>query len=165
MPKPIRILAALLLVAVAGACVETTRPNRTLADLLNQSTNHTTLRGALISAGLTGYVSGTEGPEQITLFAPTDAAWQALPDTTRAAILNDPARLRTVLLNQMVEGRVVASELEDGGVLTTLAGERVGVEGSGLTAQVGGASLVLANLDSFNGVLHVTDRVILPSAP
>lgn len=165
MKNAVRALAALALVAVSVACIESARPRATLGDRLVESNNHAILRTALASAGLDGIVNGTEGPEQVTLFAPTDDAWEALPDTTRTAILNDRERLRQLLLHHMVEGRVVARELTDGTTLTTLAGDRITVSGGGLSARVDGAALLLADLDAANGVLHVVDGVLTPSTP
>jgi uncharacterized surface protein with fasciclin (FAS1) repeats len=123
--------------------------------------NFETLAKALDAAGLVGDLKG-DGP--FTVFAPTDEAFAHLPDGTLEALLRpeNRDRLASILTYHVVPGRVSAAEASNIRAAPTLNGQRlsVGSEGGGLS--VGGASVVAADIEASNGVIHVIDRVLLP---
>ena len=133
---------------------------------------HRTLAAALIQAQLTETLSAA-GP--FTLFAPTDAAFNAVPVTSRSTWLQDAGRpqLQAVLRRHLVPGRLTAAELtsrvQAGGgaaALTTVAGDRLTVRLDGgrltVTDSAGGSAVVTSgDLLQPNGVVHVVDRVLL----
>jgi transforming growth factor-beta-induced protein len=117
-----------------------------------------TLLAAAQAAGLVGTLT-SEGP--FTVFAPTDAAFAALPAGTLEAVLADPELLRAILLYHVVPGRILSSELTDGQVVTTAEGRPVRITLSG-GARVNGVAITATDVAASNGVIHVIDRVLLP---
>lgn len=112
---------------------------------------------------LAGLVEALKGDGPFTVFAPTDAAFEALPDDVLQAALADPEGLLTqVLLYHVVPGKVMSSDLSDGLEAATLQGESVVFTlGDGM-AMVNDANIIMADIETSNGVIHVIDAVILP---
>jgi uncharacterized surface protein with fasciclin (FAS1) repeats len=99
-----------------------------------------------------------------TVFAPTDAAFDAVPKLTLAALLADPnVALKDVLTYHVVSGKFMASDLSDGQVLTTVNGAplTVTIKSDG-TVMVGDATVTTADIETSNGVIHVIDSVLIP---
>jgi uncharacterized surface protein with fasciclin (FAS1) repeats len=98
---------------------------KTVVDIVVNSEVHNTLEAAVIAAGLAEALSG-EGP--FTLFAPTDAAFAALPAGTVETLLEDPSGLLTqILLYHAVSGKVMSTNLTNGMTATTLQGQDITV--------------------------------------
>jgi len=115
-----------------------------------------TLVAALEAAGLrTTLESG--GP--YTVFAPTDAAFDALPAGTVDALLADPPALSEILLYHVAEGTLESADVGSTPLIATLNGQAVSV-GAGPT--IDGAGITAADVDASNGVIHVIDQVLLP---
>ncbi|MFI4896824.1 MAG: fasciclin domain-containing protein [Phycisphaerales bacterium JB059] len=121
-----------------------------------------TLIAAAKAAGLVPALTG-EGP--LTVFAPTDEAFAALPPGTVESLLKPENRekLRSILLLHVVEGRVYSEQAAELSEAKTLQGQSVGIKPWDGTLKVGGASVVSADIEASNGVIHVIDRVILPN--
>jgi transforming growth factor-beta-induced protein len=120
-----------------------------------------TLVTAVQAAGL---VETLKGPGPFTVFAPTDAAFAAVPKATLDALLADPkGALTDVLTYHVVPGKVMASDLSDGMTLTTVNGAAlpVTVNADG-TVMVGDATVTTADIETSNGVIHVIDKVLIP---
>ena len=120
-----------------------------------------TLIAAAKAAGLAGALSG-DGP--LTVFAPTDDAFGALPAGTIETLLEpaNRAQLARILKFHVVAGRVGSSALADGATLDTLAGVEAVISESEQGFTIEGARIVATDIDASNGVVHVIDRVILP---
>ena len=122
----------------------------------------TTLVAAVEAAGLVDTLKG-EGP--FTVFAPTDDAFAALPAGTVEALLEDPqGQLTQILLYHVVAGKVMSSDLSDGMAADTVQGSPVTFSIAEGKAAVNGATIVTADIETSNGVIHVIDAVILPPA-
>jgi uncharacterized surface protein with fasciclin (FAS1) repeats len=130
----------------------------------------TTLVAALEAAGLDETLRG-DGP--FTVFAPTDDAFAALPEGTVDTLLADPeGDLTDILTYHVVEGAVFAEDVVglDGQEVTTVNGAaftvNVGDDGSvSLTDGAGNTvNVVTTDIETSNGVIHVIDAVLLPSA-
>ncbi|MEE4214574.1 MAG: fasciclin domain-containing protein, partial [Bacteroidales bacterium] len=125
------------------------------------------LAAALTEAGL---VSTLQGAGPFTVFAPTDAAFDALYTAlgaTNGASDVDDALLEAVLLYHVLGLRAFSSDLEDGLEATTLSsGETFTVnlsDGASITDGSGAtANIISVNVLGTNGVIHVIDKVILP---
>lgn len=125
------------------------------------SPDHEILDSAIVAAGLVGTLNG-EGP--FTLFAPTDLAFDALPEGLLSAMLTDPTGLLTDLLTYHVVGdNLPSSLLNDGDMLTTLNGEQVEISIDGDDIFVNGALITVADVTTDNGVVHIIDAVLVPS--
>ena len=134
----------------------------TVVDIIVNSDDHTVLETAVVAAGLVETLSG-EGP--FTVFAPTDAAFAALPAGTLDAVLADIDLLTAILTYHVVGGTTLSTDLADGQVVTTLSGADVTVTINAEGVFINDAQVVLADLLADNGVVHVIDAVLLPPAP
>jgi len=135
----------------------------TLADIVNQNTDLTTLRAALETAGLKQTLDG-EGP--FTVFTPSNEAFDAVGDDIVSALL-EPANadlLERILTYHVVAGTEArAADLSDGQTVATLQGEDVTIGVSGSDVTVNGNAVVAADVEASNGVAHVIDGVLIPS--
>lgn len=124
--------------------------------------NLSTLVTAVSAAGL---VETLQGPGPFTVFAPTDEAFAALPAGTVETLLEPEnlADLQGVLTYHVVPGMVTAADLTEGMELTTVQGETLTVSLAG-GATINGAAVVTADVLVSNGVVHIIDAVLLPSA-
>ena len=157
-------------VMVGGAAMY---PSRNIVENAVNSRDHTTLVAAVQAAGL---VETLSGPGPFTVFAPTNAAFAALPAGTVETLLQpaNRAQLTSVLTYHVVPGRVSAADLMSriragGGTarLTTVQGGTLTARMSGnnvvLTDARGGtATVTQADVFQSNGVIHVTNAVSLP---
>jgi uncharacterized surface protein with fasciclin (FAS1) repeats len=133
----------------------------TVVDIIVESENHNTLETAVIAAGLADDLSG-DGP--FTVFAPTDAAFAALPAGTLDALLADPTgELANILLYHVVSGNVKSTDLSDGMTATTLLGKDVMVTINASGVFINDAKVVVADIMADNGVVHVIDAVLIPT--
>jgi uncharacterized surface protein with fasciclin (FAS1) repeats len=140
----------------------------TVVDLAASDENFSTLVTAVDAAGLTGTLSG-DGP--FTVFAPVNDAFAALPAGTVDTLLapENQAQLAAVLTYHVVPSKVLSSDLSDGATVTTVQGQplTVGVQGDAVTltdASGNTASVVQADVEAGNGVVHVIDHVLMPAA-
>jgi uncharacterized surface protein with fasciclin (FAS1) repeats len=118
-----------------------------------------TLVMALQEANLTETLRG-EGP--FTVFAPTDEAFDALPEGTLEELLQDPENLTAVLTYHVVPGEYMASDIADIESLTTVQGEDINVTVENDSVMVNNANVTAADIEASNGIIHVIDAVMLP---
>jgi uncharacterized surface protein with fasciclin (FAS1) repeats len=136
-------------------------PTNTVLDIIQGSSVHTTLATAINLAGLESTLQG-DGP--FTVFAPTDAAFEALPDGVLDALLMDPeGALRDVLLYHVVAGTRLAASLNDGESITTVLGQDVNVSITSEGVFINTAQVTMADLEGDNGIVHVIDAVLTPT--
>ncbi|MCU0543026.1 MAG: fasciclin domain-containing protein [Oscillatoriaceae cyanobacterium Prado104] len=119
-----------------------------------------TLTKALTAAGL---VTTLQGKGPFTVFAPTDAAFAALPKGTLDDLLKpaNKAKLTKILTYHVVPGSVVSTSLKSGDV-KSVEGSPLKVTVTGGKVKVGAANVVKADVKASNGVIHVIDQVLLP---
>jgi uncharacterized surface protein with fasciclin (FAS1) repeats len=120
----------------------------------------TTLLAAAEAADLVDALK-SEGP--LTLFAPTDDAFNALPEGTVEALLRDTAALTAVLTYHVVVGEVTSAQVVTLDSAATLNGAKVNitVNGDG-SVMVNGANIIIKDIKTTNGIIHVIDAVITP---
>jgi uncharacterized surface protein with fasciclin (FAS1) repeats len=155
---PAQDAAAAVSTAPAPAAVQ-----NSVVDVLRANGQFTTLLTALDAAQLTGTLSTQPA---ISIFAPTDAAFAALPEADRTRLL-DPANvneLRQVLLYHVVVADVQSSQIEGakGGVQTAATTE-VQLDGTGDAIKVDNATVTTADIDAGNGAIFIIDRVLNPA--
>jgi uncharacterized surface protein with fasciclin (FAS1) repeats len=122
--------------------------------------NFTTLVAAVQAAGLVDTLKG-EGP--FTVFAPTDAAFAALPAGTVEDLLKpeNKDKLTAILTYHVVPGKVMSTDLTEGMMAKTVQGGEATITLEG-GAKVDGAAISAADIEATNGVIHVIDAVIMP---
>jgi uncharacterized surface protein with fasciclin (FAS1) repeats len=140
----------------------------TIVDIAAGNESFSTLVAAVQAAELVETLSG-EGP--FTVFAPTDDAFAALPEGTVDTLLlpENKDQLTAVLTYHVVAGKVMAADLSDGQEVETVQGEilTVNIDGDSVTltdATGNTVNVVDTDIEADNGVIHVIDGVVLPSA-
>lgn len=135
-------------------------PTITITDIVNGSDVHNTLETALDVSGLDDILSG-EG--SFTLFAPTDAAFDLLDPVVLQSLLDDPnGALTDVLLYHALDSEVLAEDLSDGDIVTTINGKDATITVNADGAFINDALISITNLEADNGVVHVIDAVLIP---
>jgi uncharacterized surface protein with fasciclin (FAS1) repeats len=120
-----------------------------------------TLLAALDAAGLAQVLDG-DGP--FTVFAPTDTAFEQLPDGTVASLLKpeNKQQLIDILKYHVVSGRVYSQQAAQASEATTLLGRGVEVSVSADGLSINEARVVQPDIETANGVVHIIDAVLLP---
>jgi len=132
---------------------------RDIVDIAVEDGRFTTLVAAVEAAGLVDALKG-EGP--LTVFAPTDDAFAALPEGTVAALLEDTPALSNILLYHVAEGKYMASDVVELTQLETLQGQYLDISVMDGKVMVDNAQIIITNIEASNGVIHVIDAVVLP---
>ena len=157
-----RTLCATLFALFAQQATAESRMPADIVDTAVAAGSFETLVAALQAADLVDTLRG-EGP--FTVFAPTDAAFAALPAGTVEGLLEpeNKDQLVAVLTYHVVPGRVMSGDLV-GKMLApeTVQGSTVDIDATDDAVMVDGATVVQADVSASNGVIHVIDRVILP---
>jgi uncharacterized surface protein with fasciclin (FAS1) repeats len=102
----------------------------------------------------------TKGP--FTVFAPTDAAFAKVPKATLDELAEDRAKLRSVLLYHVANGKLTAAKVVKKRSIKTLNGQRLRVRVRGQKVFVGGARVITADVRASNGVIHAINKVLIP---
>jgi len=132
----------------------------TITSIVVANPDFDTLEAAVIAAGLADTLAGA-GP--FTVFAPTDAAFEALPDGTLDALLADPDALTKVLTYHVVPGRVDAAAVVALTMATTLEGSDIAIEVvNGEVILNGSVKVTMTDIVADNGIIHIIDGVLLP---
>jgi uncharacterized surface protein with fasciclin (FAS1) repeats len=116
-----------------------------------------TLVAAVTKAGL---VDTLNSAENLTVFAPTDDAFAAIPKKDLNALLNDKAALTKVLTHHVIGERLSPEDVA--GDHETLAKDMLTVDGSGEDFTIGDASVVCGNVQTANATVYVVDQVLMP---
>jgi len=121
----------------------------------------TTLVAAVQAAGLVDTLKG-EGP--FTVFAPTDDAFAALPEGTVANLLlpENKQALTDILLYHVVSGEVMAADVTALTSAPTVLGKDVAVKVDMGNVYINNAKVIITDIETSNGVIHVIDTVLLP---
>jgi uncharacterized surface protein with fasciclin (FAS1) repeats len=156
--------AVLALGSVSASAYESYAKKQAPADIVDTAVaagSFNTLVAAVQAAGLVETLKG-DGP--FTVFAPTDAAFAALPEGTVESLLKPENRdqLVAVLTYHVVPGKVTAADVVNLSEAGTVNGENITISSSYGKVKVDGATVVQADVMASNGVIHVIDQVILP---
>ncbi len=143
------------------AVPEPAAPALDIVDTAVAAGSFNTLVAAVEAAGLVDALKG-DGP--LTVFAPTDDAFAAIPADTLNALLADPETLSQILLYHVLPGKVMAESVADGLSVETLQGAPVTFAVMDGKATINDATIVATDIEASNGVIHVIDAVILPPA-
>jgi uncharacterized surface protein with fasciclin (FAS1) repeats len=146
---------------MVGTIVVNGAPSNSIYDIVSNSSNHTTLKVAIDACALNGVLSD---PGTLTLFAPTDAAFNLLPAGTVSALLADIPALTDILKHHVVGASVMSGMLSNNQIVTTLLGTDVTVTITGGNVYIDNAMVTVADIIADNGVVHVIDAVLLPTS-
>ena len=136
------------------------------ADIVDTAAAAGSFDTLLAAAGAAGLVDALKGEGPLTVFAPTDAAFAALPEGTVESLLlpENKDQLAAILKLHVIAGAAVTSDQLAGQQITaeTLNGT-VSIDGTN-GVMVNGANVVTADVAASNGVIHVIDKVLLPAS-
>ena len=145
---------------VRGTAAHLGGQERNLMEVAAATPKFTTLVRYIRKAGLTDTLSHW-GP--FTLFAPTNAAFAALPRRTVAALMADSTRLRALLLRHILVGSAFQRHLVDLREAIMMSGDTMTITHRGAVIRLDDRAEVIAwTLRASNGVIHTIDKVILP---
>lgn len=152
-------LAASIIVVAGSAFAQATQD---IVDIASGSKDHSTLVTALKAADL---VIALKNPGPLTVFAPTNAAFDALPEGTVEGLLRPEKKfeLEKLLQYHVTPSVYMENNVKDGQVLGQANGGKVTIGKKDGKLTVNGAN-VLASIRASNGVVHVIDQVLLPPA-
>jgi uncharacterized surface protein with fasciclin (FAS1) repeats len=161
------IAVSLVLVACGDdkddAATETTAAVAEVGDIVAVASANPDFKTLVAAVGAAGLVETLQGPGPFTVFAPTDAAFAALPAglVDKLLLPENKDVLVQILTYHVVAGKVMAADVT--------AGDVASVEGSNITITVdggvklnGSANVDATDVAASNGVIHVIDAVILP---
>ena len=133
----------------------------TIVDVAAGNPDFETLVAAVTAADLVETLSG-EGP--FTVFAPTDEAFDALPEGLLDALLlpENKDALTSILTYHVVPGQILPSDID--GELTTVNGAKVTVTGSGDNIKVNDATVICGGVHTANATVYLIDTVLTPPA-
>jgi uncharacterized surface protein with fasciclin (FAS1) repeats len=139
---------------------EATQGADTIVGVASDNPDFSTLVAAVQAADLVDTLNG-EGP--FTVFAPTNEAFEALPAGVLDALLLEENKdvLEDILTYHVVDGEVLSTDITAGPV-ATLQGAEVEITTDDGGVQVDGATVVQADVQASNGVIHVIDAVLIP---
>ena len=132
-----------------------------IVDTASEAGSFGTLLAAAEAAGLVETLK-SEGP--FTVFAPTDAAFAALPEGTVETLLlpENKDQLTAILTYHVVPGKVMAADVVKLSSATTANGSDVSIRVEDQTVFVNDSTVTATDIEASNGVIHVVDTVILP---
>lgn len=134
--------------------------NLTIAKMLARDGNFSAFNRALGAAGLKGTLAG---PGPYTVFAPTDEAFDLVPETMMEELFDDPkGNLAETLLYHMAPGSYTAAEIAASDTVPTVQGNPITVDAAGESVTVDGARMIRADIPAANGVIHAIDAVMIP---
>jgi uncharacterized surface protein with fasciclin (FAS1) repeats len=149
-----------ILAAAVAAALSSSAMAADIVDTAVNAGQFKTLAAALKAAGLVDTLKGM-GP--FTVFAPTDAAFEALPKGTLDDLLKpeNKAKLVSILTYHVVAGKVMSTDLKENMKAKTVQGSEVTITLMG-GPKVNDAKVTTPDVKADNGVIHVIDKVILP---
>lgn len=110
-----------------------------------------------------GLTASLEAAGPLTVFAPTDEAFKAVPAATLDKLSKDPELLKSVLTYHVVPGALKAASINGNSSLTTLNGAQLAASKAGDFVTVDDGLVTKADLIAGNGVVHIIDRVLMPA--
>ncbi len=156
------MLRKFALVAALAATPAFAMSDKDIVETAAAAGSFETLLAAATAAGLVDTLKG-DGP--FTVFAPTDAAFAALPEGTVDTLLlpENKDQLVAILTYHVVPGKVMSTDLSDDMTAATVQGGDITIDlDDGV--MVNDATVVSADIEAENGVIHVIDKVIMPAS-
>ncbi len=134
-------------------------------NIVETAVNHgsfKTLVAAVTAADLVSTLT-SEGP--FTVFAPLDEAFAELPEGTVETLVKpeNGRQLTSILTYHVLAGKIMSTDLSDGMKATTVNGEEVTVHLKEGKVFINDAQVVLADVETDNGVIHAVNKVIMPA--
>jgi uncharacterized surface protein with fasciclin (FAS1) repeats len=150
--------------AVAEQTIITPAAGSNIIAELKSAGQFTTLLKLLDTDGLTAVI---QTHPDLTLIAPTDAAFAALPAGQLDSIKKDPTQLRALLTYHLIAAKVTPGQVKGhaaGKVTTADNNKEVSIDGSGSPIKINDANVIQSGVPASNGTIYVVDKVLTPTA-
>jgi uncharacterized surface protein with fasciclin (FAS1) repeats len=157
MKRILAVIAATSVLAVPATA--SAAPSKNIVETAAAAPQFSTLVSLVKRADL---VNALSGERKLTVFAPTNSAFDKVPKETLDALLEDKQLLRKVLLYHVVAGKVPAKKVVKREGAETLTGARVTFEVKGMNAYVNDARVITPDIRASNGIVHAINRVLIP---
>lgn len=164
--KFVKILSIILLTTTLVTPATAGHHGKMQLDIVDTAVDAGTFNTLIAAAKAAGLVGALKGDGPLTVFAPTDDAFSALPAGTIESLLKpeNKNQLANILKFHVIAGKVGSAALNDGVLLETLAGIDASISKTEGGFNIENARIIATDIDTSNGVVHVIDRVILPPA-
>lgn len=150
---------ALTMTLVVTGCASSSSTPKNLAQVSAATPQLHTFNQLIQEAGLSAALQ--DDKQALTVFAPSDEAFKAVPSKTLESLKADKAQLKAVLSYHIVAGRTLATDIKPANT-KTLQGANVALSKAGTFVTVEDAMVEKADLVASNGVIHIVDRVLMP---
>jgi len=149
--------------AAAPSAASPVVPSGDLVQTLSASGQFKTFLKALNDTNLTQVL---KTHSNLTVFAPTDAAFAAMPPAELSSLMNNPTQLQKLMTHQIINAVVDTSKFKNAkGPVTSVAGDQILLDGTGEPLKADNADILQADVRTTNGVIHVVDKVLTPMSP
>lgn len=135
------------------------------ADIVETASKAGSFQTLLTAAEAAGLVDTLKSEGPFTVFAPTDEAFAKLPEGTVEDLLKpeNQDQLKAILTYHVVPGKTMSSDIAGKELeVETVQGETIAIDASDGTVMVDDATVVQADIETDNGVIHVIDTVLMP---
>lgn len=134
-------------------------------NIVETAVNHGSFKTLVAAVTAAELVATLSSPGPFTVFAPVDAAFAALPAGTVESLVSpeNKGKLTSILTYHVVAGKVLSTDLSNGMKAKTVNGGEITITIADGKVMVNGAQVVLADVVTSNGVIHVIDGVLLPA--
>ncbi|MEL6579326.1 MAG: fasciclin domain-containing protein [Cyanobacteria bacterium J06621_12] len=129
-----------------------------IVDIAVETEGFSTLVTAVQTASL---VEALQSPGPFTVFAPNDAAFAKLPPGTIQTLVQNPPQLARILKYHVVAGKLTKADLSKVDSIESLEGSAITINCNGTTFEVKNSTVIAADIEADNGIIHVIDNVIL----
>jgi len=144
----------------AGPAMARVTPHGDIVETLRTSGQFTTFLKAADATNLTPVLKGNQN---LTVFAPTDAAFAAMPPGELQKLMANPDALQKVVTHHIINARVDSSKIKGAkGPVPSVAGNPIELDGTGEVLKADNADIVQSDVIASNGVLQVVDQVLTP---
>ena len=157
------VLGAFVSVSMAyGQCGDDSSKKKSDIVDIAASTDFLSTLVAAVQAGDLVETLKSDGP--FTVFAPTNEAFNALPEGTLESLLKpeNKDQLVAILTYHVVPGKIKSTDLSNGQTAKTAQGSKINVKISDMGVNINNAKVTSADIEAANGIVHVIDQVILP---
>ncbi len=158
------IRSTIIALAAAGALATSAFADSD-KDIVETATEAGTFETLLAAASAADLVDALKAEGPLTVFAPTDEAFAALPEGTVESLLlpENKDQLISILTYHVVPGKIMSTDLSDDMTAETLQGGEIMVDlDNGV--MINDATVTTADVETSNGVIHVIDKVIMPAS-
>jgi uncharacterized surface protein with fasciclin (FAS1) repeats len=109
-----------------------------------------------------GFIDSIKYSGPITIFAPTNEAFNKIPDETLKEIMENRTRLRSIIAYHIVPENISSNELRNGASIKTYQGENLTVSVDGNTIKLNNATIKQTDIKCNNGIIHLIDTILMP---